>query len=150
MGENQLIKEVTGELIGLNKSLDYKLASNRQLSREELNGLYEKYGDELSLELSKNPNLEPKLLEKFYQKEDEALMVNVASNPSTPQSILDELGEKNIHKFNKALAINPSTKLTYLEQFALDSELIMLMTKNETYLESVGSAHRGMRSDDRY
>ncbi|SFV71416.1 hypothetical protein MNB_SV-13-1269 [hydrothermal vent metagenome] len=48
------------------------------------------------------------------------------------------------------MAINPSTKLSYLEQFALDSELIMLMSKNETYLASVNSAHMGMRSDDRY
>ena len=38
----------------------------------------------------------------------------------------------------------------YLEQFALDSELIMLMTTNKTYLNSVNSAHIGMRSDDRY
>ena len=150
MGENQLIQEVTEKLIGLNKHLDYRLASNKQLSTDVLHTLYEKYGDELMLELSKNPNLEPKLLKQFYQKEDEELIVNIATNPSTPQSILDELGEKNIHKFNKALAINPSTKLSYLEQFALDSELIMLMTKNETYLESVDSAHRGMRSDDRY
>jgi hypothetical protein len=150
MGENQLIIEVVEKLIGLNKMLDYKLASNQQLNREQLNGLYEKHGDDFILALSINPNLEPKLLEQFYNKRDEQVIINIASNPTTPQLILDELGESRIHKFNRGLAVNPSTRLIYLEQFALDSELIMLMTKNETYLESVNSAHRGLRNDDRY
>jgi pentose-5-phosphate-3-epimerase len=86
----------------------------------------------------------------FYGKKDEKIVLNIASNPSTPQTILDALAEKNIHKLNRSLAVNPSTKLVYLEQFALDSELIMLMTTNRTYLESVNSAQKGMRSDDRY
>jgi len=55
-----------------------------------------------------------------------------------------------VHIFNRGLALNPSTKLIYLEQFALDSELIQLMTKNETYLATINSAQMGMRSDDRY
>ena len=150
MGENQQIEEVVEKLIGLNKSLDYKLSANHQLKQEELTSLYKQYGDEFMLLLSSNPNLDPMLLEKFYFKGEEELLVNIATNPSTPQKFLDELAEKNIHKFNRALALNPSTKLVYLEQFALDSELIMLMTKNSTYLESVNSAHKGMRSDDRY
>ncbi len=150
MGENQLIDEVVEKLIGLNKILDRKLASNKQLNKKQLNGLYEKYGDKFILELSTNPNLEPKLLEQFYSTNKESIIINVASNPATPQTILDELGEQNIHKFNIGLAVNPSTKLIYLEQFALDSELIMLMTTNKTYLNSVNSAHIGMRSDDRY
>ena len=150
MGENQQIEEVVEALMGLNKSLDYKLASNKALNSEQLTTLYEKYGDEFMVPLSSNPNLEPKLLELFYAKGDEEVVLNIASNPSTPQAILDELAEKNIHKFNRSLALNFSTKLAYLEQFALDSELIMLMTKNSTYLESVNSAQKGMRSDDKY
>ena len=150
MGENQLIDEVVEKLIGINKILDHKLSSNNQLNTEQLNGLYEKYGDEFILELSKNPNLEPKLLEEFYCKNEEEMIVNVASNPATPQTVLDELGEKNIHRFNRGLAVNSSTKLIYLEQFALNSELIMLMTKNQTYLSSINSAQVGMRNDDRY
>ena len=150
MGENQLIDEVVEKLIGINKILDHKLSSNKQLNTEQLNGLYKKYGDEFILELSKNPNLEPKLLEEFYCKNEEEMIVNVASNPATPQTVLDELGEKNIHAFNRGLAVNSSTKLIYLEQFALNSELIMLMTKNQTYLSSINSAQVGMRNDDRY
>ena len=150
MGENQLIDEVVEKLIGINKILDHKLSSNKQLNTEQLNGLYKKYGDEFILELSKNPNLEPKLLEEFYCKNEEEMIVNVASNPATPQTVLDELGEKNIHRFNRGLAVNSSTKLIYLEQFALNSELIMLMTKNQTYLSSINSAQVGMRNDDRY
>jgi hypothetical protein len=149
MGENKQI-DVIDKIIGLTRGLDYRLASNHQLNTEELNGLYCEYGDEFVLALTLNPNLEPKLLDSFYAKEDEAITLNIASNPSTPQAILDELGEKNIHQFNRGLAVNPSTKLSYLEQFALDSELIMLMTKNQTYLNSINSAHVGMRSDDRY
>ena len=150
LGENQQIEEVIEQLIGLNKSLDRKLATNRKLSTEQLNLLYKSYGDEFMLELSLNPQLDPKLLEKFYAENDENLTVNIASNPSTPQTILDELSQKNIHKFNRALATNPSTKLIYLEQFALDSELIVLMSQNPSYLASVNSAQMGMRSDDRY
>jgi hypothetical protein len=150
MGENHQIDEVVEELLGLNKQLDHRLSANSLLTKEQLDGLYAKYGDEFILEFSSNPKLDSKLLEEFYTKGDEAVVINIASNPSTPQAILDELGEKNIHKFNRGLAINPSTKLIYLEQFALDSELIMLMTKNETYLASVNSAHVGMRNDDRY
>jgi hypothetical protein len=150
MGENEQIDEVLETLIGLNPKIDHKLASNKALNSEQLTALYEKYGDEFMLALSSNPNLEPKLLEQFYEKGEELVIVNIASNPSTPQEILDALAEKNIHTFNKGLALNPSTKLAYLEQFALDTELIMLMTKNETYLQSVNSAHVGMRSDDRY
>jgi len=112
--------------------------------------MYKKYDDELVLELSQNPNLDPKLLEQFYATNQEEIVVNIASNPATPQTILDELAEKNVHIFNRGLALNPSTKLIYLEQFALDSELIHLMTKNETYLASINSAQMGMRSDDRY
>ncbi|RUM70362.1 MAG: hypothetical protein DSZ07_02610 [Sulfurovum sp.] len=150
LGENQQIEEVLEKLIGLNPRLDQRLSANRLLSREQLTTLYQKYGDEFILELSSNPQLDPKLLEEFYAKGNEDVIVNIAKNPSTPQPILDELGEKNIHNFNRGLALNPSTKLIYLEQFALDSELIMLMTKNETYLASVNSAHMGMRNDDRY
>jgi hypothetical protein len=150
MGENHQIDEVVEELLGLNKQLDHRLSANSLLTKEQLDGLYAKYGDEFILEFSSNPKLDSKLLEEFYTKGDEAVVINIASNPSTPQAILDELGEKNIHKFNRGLAINPSTKLIYLEQFALDSELIMLMTKNETYLASINSAHVGMRNDDRY
>jgi len=150
LGENQQISEVVENLIGLNRLLDQKLASNPQLNQEQLSALHEKYGEELVLELSLNPNLDPKLLEQFYATKQEELVVNVAANPATPQNILDELSEKNQHIFNRSLAVNPSTKLVYLEQFALDSELIQLMTTNETYLASINSAQRGMRSDDRY
>jgi len=150
MGENEQIEEVVEKIIGLNKSLDYQLSSNQKLSTAQLTALYEKYADKFVLPLSTNPNLDPKLLEKFYRKDDEELTLNIASNPSTPQAILDELSERNIHQFNRGLAVNSSTKLIYLEQFALDSELIMLMTKNETYLKSINSAHVGMRNDDRY
>jgi hypothetical protein len=150
MGENQQISEVVEELLGLNRLLDQKLASNPLLTGEQLSVLYEKYGDELMLELSTNPNLDPKLLEKFYATNQEEVVVNVAANPATPQQILDELSEQNLHIFNRSLAVNPSTKLMYLEQFALDSELIQLMTQNETYLASINSAQMGMRSDDRY
>ena len=150
MGENEQIEEVVEKIIGLNKSLDYQLSSNQKLSTAQLTALYEKYADKFVLPLSTNPNLDPKLLEKFYRKDNEELTLNIASNPSTPQAILDELSERNIHQFNRGLAVNSSTKLIYLEQFALDSELIMLMTKNETYLKSINSAHVGMRNDDRY
>jgi hypothetical protein len=150
MGENQRISEVVEWLIGMNRVLDYKLASNRELNSKQLGSLYAKYGEAFMMPLSLNPNLEPKLLEQFYLHGEEEIVINVASNPATPQAILEELGEKNIHLFNRGLAINPSTKLIYLEQFALDSELITLMTQNPTYLESVNSAHRGMRNDDRY
>jgi len=149
MGENRQISEVLENLIGLNKLLDQKLSSNPQLNSEQLTTLHEKYADEFALELSQNPNLDPKLLEAFYLTNKEEIVVNIASNPATPQSILDELGEKNIHSFNRGLAVNPSTKLIYLEQFALDSELIQLMTQNEVYLKSINSAHVGLRSDNR-
>ncbi len=150
MGENQEIVDVAEKLIGLNKMLDHKLSSNKQLNSEQLSELYKKYGDEFILALSTNPNLNPKLLEEFYVKGEERVVVNVASNPATPQAILDELGKRNIHRYNRGLAVNPSVKLIYLEQFALDSELIMLMTQNQTYLDSINSAHIGMRNDDRY
>ena len=150
LGENQQLEEMTEKLMGLNKTLDLKLASNKQLTTEQLTALYEKYGDEFALELSKNPNLESRLLEKFYTKGDERLIVNIASNPATPQAILDALVEKNQEMVNRALALNPSTKLIYLEQFALDSELRMLMRQNQTYIESINSAQTGMKSDDRY
>ena len=150
LGENKQIDEVVDKLIGLHRKLDYELASNSQLNSEQLNGLYEIYSDAFMLPLSQNPHLEPKLFEAFYLKGDDKIILGIASNSSAPQAILDELGEKNIHSFNRGLAINPSTKLSYLEQFALDSELIMLMTQNQTYLNSINSAHIGMRSDDRY
>jgi hypothetical protein len=150
MGENEQIDEVLETLIGLNPKIDHKLASNKAVNSEQLRDFYEQYGDELMLALSSNPNLEPKLLEKFYEKGEESVIVNIASNPATPQEILDALAEKNIHTFNKGLALNPSTKLSYLEQFTMDRELIILMRKNKTYLHSVNSVHVEMRSDDRY
>jgi len=150
IGENEHISEVIEDLMGLNKRLDQKLASNKLLDRLQLDRLYEIYGDEFALALSVNPNLDPTLLEKFYSINQEDLILNIASNPTTPEAILEALCQRDIHIFNCALAVNPSTKLIYLEQFALNTELIMLMTKNETYLASVNSAHVGMRSDDRY
>jgi pentose-5-phosphate-3-epimerase len=150
MGENKQIEEVTNELMGMNRELDFKLASNPLLNQEQLTELYEKYGEEFMPALTKNPNLAPELLEDFYVKGLEEIVVNVATNPSTPQAILEELAKQNRHIYNRGLALNPSTKLMYLEQFALDSELIQLMTKNETYLASINSAQMGMRSDDRY
>ena len=150
LGENQSIEEVTEELLFINRLLDYKLASNRAIKRELLERLYERYGAEWMLPLSENPNVSPKYLEEFYGSDNQEVILNLASNPTTPKPILKELCEKNEHELNKALAVNPSVELFYLEIFALDSELIQLMTKNETYLASVNSAHVGMRSDDRY
>ena len=150
MGENALIEEVVVSLIGINKLLDYKLAMNEQVDSEYLMKLYEKYGKDFMLPLSSNKNLPAILLENFYISEDKELIKNIASNPNSPQEILVEICELNEHELNRALAINPSVDLVYLEQFALNTELIMLMTKNETYLASVNSAHAGLRSDDRY
>lgn len=150
MGENHHIEEVTDRLIGIDKALDYALASNVLLKSEELNRLYEMYGDGLIVPLSSNPHVEVALLERFYKSENEEVVKNLATNVSTPKPLLKALCERNEQEINRALALNPSVDLIYLEQFALDSELIMLMRENETYLKSVNSAHVGMRSDDRY
>ena len=150
LGENNFIEEVEKELLFINKSLDYKLASNRQIKSELLEKLYTKYGDKLMLPLSSNLNLSAERLEAFYSSNNQEVIINIASNPTTPKAILKELCEKNEHELNRALAINPSVELFYLEVFALDSELIQLMTTNETYLASINSAQVGMRSDDRY
>lgn len=150
LGENQQIETVTDKLIGIDKALDYTLASNRLLTTEQLNSLYQTYGDAFSVPLSKNPNLETALLEKFYISEHQEVVKNVAANPSTPKALLHELCERHDHELNKSLALNPSVELFYLEQFALDNELIRYMTQNETYLESINFAHKGMRSDDRF
>ena len=150
MGENILIEEVLDSLIGINKLLDYKLASNPEVNSELLAKLYEMYGEEFMLPLSSNPNTSTELLTHFYKSGDREVIQNLAANPNTNAEILKELCALNEHELNRALALNSSVELVYLEQFALDSELIMLMTKNKTYLKSVNSAHVGLRSDDRY
>ena len=150
MGENQSIEEVVEKLIGIEKDLDYRLASNSLLGTELLLKFYETYGDEFISPLSTNPNVSVNLIEKFYKSDDVEIIKNLAANPATPKELLQALCERNEPDINRSLAVNPSVDLAYLEQFALDSELIMLMTKNETYLASVNSAHVGMRSDDRY
>ncbi|MBU1669311.1 hypothetical protein KKC13_12950 [bacterium] len=150
MGENRSIDEVVENLIGVDKALDYALASNRLVNTQLLTALYKNYTDEIILPLSTNPNLAVELIEKFYVSENAEVIKNLAANPSTPKALLKALCEQNEHDINRSLALNPSVELSYLEQFALDSELIMLMTQNQTYLASVNSAHVGMRSDDRY
>ena len=150
LGENILIEDVTKSLIGINKLLDYNLASNKVLSQELLSELYVTYGDEFMLPLSSNVNTSVELLSEFYGSDNIEVIKNLAENRSTDKKILKELCERNEHKLNRALSLNPSVELFYLEQFALNTELIMLMTKNQTYLASVNSAHVGMRSDDRY
>ena len=150
LGENNSIEDVANELLFLNKSLDYRVASNKKIKGELLDKLYEKYGNELVVPLSSNPNLSPKRLEEFYGLNSKDVTLNLASNPATPKTILKELCEKDEHELNRALAVNPSVELSYLEIYALDSELIQLMTKNKTYLASVNSAQMGLRSDDRY
>ena len=150
MGENVLIEEIVDSLIGINKLLDYKLASNPEVNSELLVKLYETYGEEFVLPLSANSNTSMELLTHFYKSGDREVIQNLAANPNTHFEILKELCELNEHELNRALALNSSVELVYLEQFALDSELIMLMTKNKTYLKSVNSAHVGLRSDDRY
>ncbi len=150
MGENTLIEEVLPSLIGINKLLDYKLASNREVNSALLTKLYESYGEEFMLPLSSNPNTSTELLTHFYKSKNIEVIQILATNPNTNAEILKELCALNSHELNRALALNSSVELVYLEQFALDSELIMLMTKNKTYLKSVNSAHVGLRSDDRY
>jgi len=150
MGKNRFIDEVVVQLIGIDEALDDALASNRLLNAELLTALYQKYRDAFMVPLSTNPNLDVALIEKFYRSENAEVIKNLAANPSTPKALLKALCERNEHEINCALALNPSVELVYLEQFALDSELIMLMTQNQTYLASVNSAHVGMRSDDRY
>ena len=151
MGENKSIKGVTSKLLELdNRLVDFKLASNINLTTKELNGLYKKYGDDIKEQLILNQNLSISLLERFYNDKDDSILYLLAKNPTTPKYILDELCSMNIHEINRGLAVNPSVSLEYLQQFALDSELIMLMSTNERYLDSVNSAHLGMRSDDRY
>lgn len=150
LGENHSIEEVLEDLLFINKSLDYKLAFNREVKSDLLEKLYKRYGYEFIVPLSSNPNLSEESLKEFYELNNKEVIFNIASNPTTPKEILKELCEKNEHELNRALAINPSVELFYLEVFALDSELIQLMRKNETYLASVNSAHVGMRSDDRH
>ena len=150
LGENHFIEEVVEHLMFINKTLDYKLASNIQLKSELLEKLYKKYANELIVPLSSNPNLSEEYIREFYNLNDKEVILNLASNPTTPKEILKELCERDEHELNRVLAINPSVELFYLEVFALDSELIQLMTKNKTYLASINSAQVGMRSDDRY
>ena len=150
LGENILIEDVTESLIGINRFLDYNLASNQVLSQELLSNLYETYADEFMLPLSSNVNTSVELLREFYESDNIEVIKNLAANRSTDKKILKELCERNEHELNRALSLNPSVELFYLEQFALDTELIMLMSKNQTYLASINSAHVGMRSDDRY
>ena len=150
LGENVLIEDVAESLVGINKLLDYKLASNKELSTELLGKLYTTYDNEFMLPLSSNVNTHVELLTEFYKSKNIEVIKNLAENRSTDKKILKELCERNEHALNRALSLNPSVELFYLEQFALDTELIMLMTKNQTYLESVNSAHVGMRNDDRY
>ena len=145
MGENRLIEEVVSKLIGINKKLDYRLASNRELNTELLNTLYERYGDEFMLPLSANSNLDSVRLEQFYTSNNQEVIQNLSANPSTPKVLLKELCERNEHDINRYLARNPSVELFYLEVFALDSELIMIMTENQTYLNSIHSAQVGER-----
>ena len=147
LGENCNIGEVVEELLFINRSLDYRVASNREVKSELLEKLYKKYGNELIVPLSSNPNLSSKYLEEFYKLNNQEVILNLASNPTTPKSILKELCEKNEHELNRALALNPSVELFYLEVFALDSELMHLMRKNKTYLASINSAQVGFRSD---
>ena len=137
IGENQNIATVVKDLIGLNRALDYKLASNILLDEVLLDGLYERYGDEFMLPLSSNPNISKLLLEEFYRSGSREVLKNIATNPSTPKERLKELCLRNEHELNRCLALNPSVELFYLEVFALDSELIMLMTQNQTYLDSI-------------
>jgi len=150
LGENHFIEEVVEHLMFINKTLDYKLASNIQLKSELLEKLYKKYANELIVPLSSNPNLSEEYIREFYNLNDKEVILNLASNPTTPKEILKELCERDEHELNRALAVNLSVELFYLEVFALDSELIQLMTKNKTYLASINSAQVGMRSDDRY
>ncbi|MCK5854591.1 MAG: hypothetical protein KAG56_05170 [Sulfurovaceae bacterium] len=137
MGENQGISTVIKNLMGLNKKLDYKLASNQLLSSDFLDELYACYGDEFMLPLSGNINLSMLLLLEFYKRGESEILKSMASNKSTPKEILKELCEQNSQEINRCLALNPSVDLFYLEVFALDSELIMLMTQNQTYLDSI-------------
>ncbi len=150
LGENQLIDEVSLELIAINRTLDYRLSSNKKIDKSLLDKIYNIYGDEFIVPLSSNPNISKKLLNRFYQSEDREVILNIASNRATPKEILTELCQRDEHDINCRLAVNPSVELEYLQQFALNTELIMVMSQNETYIASVNSAHLGMRSDDRY
>lgn len=140
LGENQKISKVVEKLLGLSQALDYKLASNKLLSTMLLNQLYAKYGNAFMLPLSSNVNLSVALLETFYQYGGFEVLCHISANPSTPKHILTELCERNNHALNRHLAVNPSVDLFYLEAFQLDTELMMLMTKNQTFLESI--AHK--------
>jgi len=137
MGENLTIGSLLDKLLGLNEKLDYVLASNPLLTKEMLNALYVSYGDEFLLPISSNVSTASELLEKFYEKENLELIYNLAVNASTPKRILQELCKRDNHDINCGLALNSSVELAYLEQFALDSELIMIMRENQTYLESI-------------
>ena len=145
IGENTFIEEVVNSLSGINRLLDYKLASNIMVGKDLLNSLYKTYGDEFILPLSLNINTSTSLLSSFYKSNNLEVIKNLALNKSTNSEILKELCERNEHELNRSLALNSSVELVYLEQFALDSELIMLMTQNQTYLNSIYSAHRGER-----
>jgi hypothetical protein len=140
LGENQKISKVVEKLLGLSQALDYKLASNKLLSTMLLNQLYAKYGNALMLPLSSNVNVSVALLETFYQYGGFEVLCHISANPSTPKHILTELCERNNHALNRHLAVNPSVDLFYLEAFQLDTELMMLMTQNQTFLESI--AHK--------
>lgn len=140
LGENQKISKVVEKLLGLSQALDYKLASNKLLSTMLLNQLYAKYGNAFMLPLSSNVNLSVALLETFYQYGGFEVLCHISANPSTPKHILTELCERNNHALNRHLAVNPSVDLFYLEAFQLDTELMMLMTQNQTFLESI--AHK--------
>jgi len=137
MGDNQNISTVINGLIGLNRKLDYQLASNSLLRSDYLNEFYYRYKEDFMLPLSLNSNLSTKLLTEFYRSSDIEVIKNLASNPSTPKEILTELCERNEHELNRYLALNPSVDLFYLEIFALDSNLMLLMKKNQTYLDSI-------------
>jgi hypothetical protein len=150
LGGNSSISRVINRVVGLSKDLDYQLALNPTISSNILMQLYQKYKEEFALPLSKNSATPKILLDEFYRSDNRELILALATNSSCDGEILRELCQRDDHELNRSLAINSSVELSYLEQFALNSELILLMNENQTYLNSLNLAQKGVSIHERY
>ncbi len=137
LATNSTISDIVDHIIFKKEDIDFILARNSVLNKEQLQSLYNQHKEKIAMPLSSNKNTPKELLAHFFSLDSWDITLNLASNPNTPTDILDKLCQMDKRELNINLASNESVSDDYLEIFKVDSTLLRELSKNKKFLKKM-------------
>lgn len=131
-------KSLTSEMIDIifEKNIDnanINLLKNSNCSKIQLDRFIKENDKVYNIAMAHNENLDDHEFNKLFHVHDLDVNISLAQNKSAPQEILKQLALLNNQLINESLCANETTPISILLQFQFDGGLKPILSNNETF-----------------